>query len=707
MAQSRSARYFIARSALTVLALLLSTATLATSWSPMVLAWVLLTVVTLLSAATVWGLKRAGLIGVVASLVALAIPVAAMVLVGRSAGRDLSGSLTDPFPELLTTPAPAPITASLILPGLVLAWLVGIIVGLSAGHEAGRKVGVVGGLASGLILYLAAQLLSGGEADEYGLIGAGLVLTWLADWSLWNRVPTQESEPSGEPQHTPRDADSATPGSMIRPLVVAVVFALVAAGGALINLGPPFQPQELIEREDTMNQEPNPMPLVSHWASEPETEIFRRSGDLEALHLAVLTEYDGVTFRPPERPYDRVGDARPATPPMAGSQRVVRTNVVWPQQMRWLPAPGQPNIVSLPDAEVNANTGTLINREIPAEGALSYSVTSVVSDPDMQQIRDAPVPDLPDYTSVPRLPEELRSYGEELVSGAQSPYEKAVALEKGIKNKRHFTSELPAGNSYGRLRTFLLASEADGGRAGTSEQFAVAFAVLARSQGLPTRVVIGFGPGTPEAPDGSAAVHGSDALAWPEVYFQGQGWVAFNPTPDTEEISPVAADQPEPDNPGVDEQPETQQKEKPKSQEQEQGSSAWFPFLVPLLVVVLILGGLLAARAVRRRKQAARGVVGAWARVVDAVGLSGGRMPANLTAVQRARQLGDSHRAAAERVAAAAEWEAFAPDAQSDGLVDRAFDDADAVEQALRSESSWWRRMTWAFTPQPFFRRWR
>src|SRR6185312_7564147 len=61
-------------------------------------------------------------------------------------------------------------------------------------------------------------------------------------------------------------------------------------------------------------------------------------------------------------------------------------------------------------------------------------------------------------------------------------------------------------------------------RRGTSEQFATAYAVLARSIGIPTRVVVGF------RDDGSGTVHDRDVLAWPEIAVTDLGWVPLDPT---------------------------------------------------------------------------------------------------------------------------------------------------------------------------------
>jgi transglutaminase-like putative cysteine protease len=67
-------------------------------------------------------------------------------------------------------------------------------------------------------------------------------------------------------------------------------------------------------------------------------------------------------------------------------------------------------------------------------------------------------------------------------------------------------------------------------RRGFCQQFSGAFAVMARSIGVPARVAVGFTPGE-LAPNGTYTVAGRHAHAWPEVWFDDIGWVAFEPTP--------------------------------------------------------------------------------------------------------------------------------------------------------------------------------
>ena len=68
-------------------------------------------------------------------------------------------------------------------------------------------------------------------------------------------------------------------------------------------------------------------------------------------------------------------------------------------------------------------------------------------------------------------------------------------------------------------------------KSGFCEHFASAMAVLARAEGIPSRVVTGFAPGEYNPFSGFFNVHGADAHAWVEIYFPIVGWVTFDPTP--------------------------------------------------------------------------------------------------------------------------------------------------------------------------------
>ncbi len=67
-------------------------------------------------------------------------------------------------------------------------------------------------------------------------------------------------------------------------------------------------------------------------------------------------------------------------------------------------------------------------------------------------------------------------------------------------------------------------------RRGFCEHYASAFAVMMRSAGIPTRVVLGYHGGEINPIGGHLIVRQSDAHAWTEVWLSGVGWRRVDPT---------------------------------------------------------------------------------------------------------------------------------------------------------------------------------
>jgi protein-glutamine gamma-glutamyltransferase len=114
----------------------------------------------------------------------------------------------------------------------------------------------------------------------------------------------------------------------------------------------------------------------------------------------------------------------------------------------------------------------------------------------------------------------------QLAAGARTQWDVVARVQNYLLDgdRFHYTTDLPQAGLY-PLVDFLLH-----GHAGDCQHFAGAAALLLRLAGVPTRVVAGFATGLPQR-DGRFQVRDIDAHTWIEVYFQGYGWVAFNPTP--------------------------------------------------------------------------------------------------------------------------------------------------------------------------------
>src|SRR5918994_3173294 len=68
-------------------------------------------------------------------------------------------------------------------------------------------------------------------------------------------------------------------------------------------------------------------------------------------------------------------------------------------------------------------------------------------------------------------------------------------------------------------------------RRGYCQQFSGAMALMLRMAGIPARVAAGFSPGSYNKDTREYRVRDLDAHSWVEVWFQGIGWVPFDPTP--------------------------------------------------------------------------------------------------------------------------------------------------------------------------------
>jgi hypothetical protein len=113
-----------------------------------------------------------------------------------------------------------------------------------------------------------------------------------------------------------------------------------------------------------------------------------------------------------------------------------------------------------------------------------------------------------------------------VTEGETTEYDQAMALQQWFRQDGKFTysTEAPADGGGDAVAEFLVA------RKGFCIQFSSAMAVMARALGIPARIGVGFLPGRP-GPDQWRSVLLTDAHAWPELYFEGIGWVRFEPTP--------------------------------------------------------------------------------------------------------------------------------------------------------------------------------
>lgn len=125
------------------------------------------------------------------------------------------------------------------------------------------------------------------------------------------------------------------------------------------------------------------------------------------------------------------------------------------------------------------------------------------------------------------LPRRIRTLAFQITRGAQTPYQKAHAIEQYLMYNYKYTLEAPYSYPNDFFDYFLFVS-----KRGFCHHFAGSMVIMCRCLGLPARLAAGYLRGDEDKTDSDLfTVREKDAHVWPEVYFKGAGWTAFEPTP--------------------------------------------------------------------------------------------------------------------------------------------------------------------------------
>jgi Transglutaminase-like superfamily len=160
-----------------------------------------------------------------------------------------------------------------------------------------------------------------------------------------------------------------------------------------------------------------------------------------------------------------------------------------------------------------------------------YQVSYSELNPTAQQLQSsgvAPAQVRQRYGQVPPgVPAIVSNIARSVTTGAQTPYDKALLLQGFFRDRGAFTYDTHAAYGYGyaAMGTFLEQ------RRGFCQHFAATMAMMARTLNIPSRVVVGFLESSRSESDGRYVFTSHDVHSWPELYFEGVGWVRFEPTP--------------------------------------------------------------------------------------------------------------------------------------------------------------------------------
>lgn len=162
----------------------------------------------------------------------------------------------------------------------------------------------------------------------------------------------------------------------------------------------------------------------------------------------------------------------------------------------------------------------------------TYEVVNRIPTPTIAQMRKSTneYPDwvLKNYLQLPPdFSEKIRDLSIEITENYSNPYDKTQAITNYLRKNITYKEQIPEPPMETNLIEWFLFEHKEG----FCNYYATAEVLMLRSIGIPSRIVFGYAQGEPQNPDETEfVVRREQSHAWPEVFFEGIGWVEFEPT---------------------------------------------------------------------------------------------------------------------------------------------------------------------------------
>ncbi len=331
----------------------------------------------------------------------------------------------------------------------------------------------------------------------------------------------------------------------------------------------PFDLRERLVRPLNIFESTSPLSLVKAGLVSPDpADVFAITVDdlpseesINRITVATLDLFDGALWTSSAR-FESAGATlpSPAQAQLVNPRQLVQTVQVLPNYpFNFLPRIGE---IQQTDSSLlgwDSRSGSIASIQARDE-AFTYTTrvrTPAASAAAGREVSNPPLtsPNLTEATltdprdslryaaSLPDMTDEQSTIFAQLIgeatAGARTDFEAITLLEEFLRSDSFsYNPDAPAGHSLAALASYLDQAEDGGQRIGFTEQSAATFAVAVRMLGIPTRIVVGYRLDQPLTWDNNRVLISEDMIhAWPEVWFDGVGWVAFEPTNDANKTS--------------------------------------------------------------------------------------------------------------------------------------------------------------------------
>ncbi|NLY43373.1 MAG: DUF4129 domain-containing protein [Clostridiaceae bacterium] len=172
----------------------------------------------------------------------------------------------------------------------------------------------------------------------------------------------------------------------------------------------------------------------------------------------------------------------------------------------------------------------MVNMNIPLTETLLKRSSQYIANPSLiidPNVRGRYLEIQQRYTNVDNITERVAQLAREITQGYNSRYEKVKAIEQYLSNNFSYTltpGPVPKGRDFADYFLFDL-------KKGYCTYFATAMTLMVRSIGIPARYVEGYVLPLRPGADNVYYVTNDLSHAWVEVFFDGFGWISFEPTP--------------------------------------------------------------------------------------------------------------------------------------------------------------------------------